>query len=114
MPGMPEKRTHDFMCHGTNGLFAAFNTVDGFVIAWIHCRLRAIEFKKFLFGTDTLIPDALDTHLGKKTHDHLSGPTRRTDPRQPRKISRRIYRRMILDEPESPSPNDGGPPASDV
>lgn len=63
MPGMPEKRTHDFMCHGNTGLFAAFNTVDGTVIASIHCRLRAIELKKFLFEIDTQMPDALDTHL---------------------------------------------------
>jgi len=25
MPGMPEKRTHDYVRHGTTSLFAAFN-----------------------------------------------------------------------------------------
>ena len=29
MPGMPEKRTHDYVRHGTTSLFAAFNTADG-------------------------------------------------------------------------------------
>ena len=29
MPGMPEKRTHDYLRHGTTSLFAAFNTADG-------------------------------------------------------------------------------------
>ena len=29
MPGMPEKRTHDYVRHGTTSLFAAFNTATG-------------------------------------------------------------------------------------
>ena len=29
MPGMPEKRTHDYWRHGTTSLFAAFNILDG-------------------------------------------------------------------------------------
>ncbi|GAA3616426.1 hypothetical protein GCM10022199_20930 [Marihabitans asiaticum] len=29
MPGMPEKRTPDYVRHGTTSLFAAFNTADG-------------------------------------------------------------------------------------
>ena len=33
MPGMPEKRTHDYVRHGTTSLFAAFNTADGTVIS---------------------------------------------------------------------------------
>ena len=32
MPGMPERRTHDYLRHGTTSLFAAFNTADGTVI----------------------------------------------------------------------------------
>ncbi|KJY28167.1 hypothetical protein VR45_33075 [Streptomyces sp. NRRL S-495] len=32
MPGMPERRTHDYLRHGTTGLFAAFNIADGTVI----------------------------------------------------------------------------------
>jgi len=63
MPGMPEKRTHDYMRHGTTSLFAAFNTADGTVISSIHRRHRAIEFKKFLTKIDTEVPDELDVHL---------------------------------------------------
>ena len=33
MPGMPERRTHDYVRHGTTSLFAAFNTADGTVIS---------------------------------------------------------------------------------
>ena len=63
MPGMPEKRTHDYVRHGTTSLFAAFNTADGTVISSIHRRHRAIEFKKFLTKIDTEVPDGLEVHL---------------------------------------------------
>jgi len=52
MPGMPEKRTHDYLRHGTTSLFAAFNTIDGTVISSLHRRHRAVEFKKFLAKID--------------------------------------------------------------
>ena len=57
MPGMPEKRTHDYVRHGVTSLFAAFNISDGTVISSIHRRHRAIEFKKFLTKIDTEVPD---------------------------------------------------------
>jgi transposase len=63
MPGMPERRTHDYVRHGVTSLFAAFNIADGTVISSIHRRHRAIEFKKFLAKIDTEIPDDLDVHL---------------------------------------------------
>jgi transcriptional regulator with XRE-family HTH domain len=63
MPGMPEKRTHDYVRHGTTSLFAALNTADGSVIASMHRRHRAIEFKKFLTKIDDQVPDHLDVHL---------------------------------------------------
>ena len=63
MPGMPEKRTHDYVRHGTTSLSAAFNTADGAVISSLHRRHRAVEFKKFLTKLDTQVPDHLDVHL---------------------------------------------------
>jgi transposase/transcriptional regulator with XRE-family HTH domain len=63
MPGMPEKRTHDYARHGTTSLFAAFNTADGCVISSLHRRHRTVEFKKFLAKIDTEVPDGLDIHL---------------------------------------------------
>jgi len=63
MPGMPEKRTHDYVRHGTTSLFAAFNTKDGSVISSLHRRHRAVEFKKFLAKIDAQVPDHLDVHL---------------------------------------------------
>jgi len=63
MPGMPERRTHDYVRHGTTSLFAAFNTADGSVISSLHRRHRTIEFKKFLTKIDAEVPDHLDVHL---------------------------------------------------
>ena len=63
MPGMPERRTHDYVRHGTTSLFAAFNIDDGTVISALHRRHRASEFTKFLATIDTEVPDHLDVHL---------------------------------------------------
>lgn len=45
MPGMPEKRTHDYFRHGMASLFAAMNVQDGTVISSTHRKHRAVEFK---------------------------------------------------------------------
>src|SRR5450432_1452386 len=63
MPGMCEKRTHDYLRHGTTSLFAAFNTADGTVISSTHGRHRTVEFKKFLTKIDSQVPAQLDVHL---------------------------------------------------
>jgi transposase len=63
MPGMPEKRTHDYVRHGTTTLFAAFNTADGTVISSLHRRHRTTEFKKFLAKIDAEVPAHLQVHL---------------------------------------------------
>ncbi|MFC9756207.1 IS630 family transposase [Streptomyces sp. NPDC056921] len=63
MPGMPERRTHDYYRHGITSLFAAFNIADGSVISELHRRHRAIEFKKFLVTIDKAVPVGLDIHL---------------------------------------------------
>ena len=63
MPGMPERRTHDYFRHGITSLFAAFNIADGTVISQLHRRHRALEFKQFLAAIDKAVPAALDVHL---------------------------------------------------
>jgi transposase len=63
MPGMPERRTHDYARHGVTDLFAAFNIADGTVITEIHRRHRAVEFTKFLVAIDKAVPAELDVHL---------------------------------------------------
>jgi transposase len=63
MPGMPERRSHDYARHGVTSLFAAFNIADGTVISALHRRHRAAEFKKFLVRIDKTVPADLDVHL---------------------------------------------------
>jgi transposase len=63
MPGMPERRTHDYIRHGITTLFAALDVTTGQVIGSIHRRHRATEFKKFLTKLDKQVPAELDVHL---------------------------------------------------
>jgi transposase len=63
MPGMPERRTHDYVRSGTTTLFAALDVTSGQVIGSLHRRHRAIEFKKFLTKIDAEVPAELDVHL---------------------------------------------------
>ena len=63
MPGMPERRTHDYVRNGVTTLFAALNTATGEVIGQIHRRHRAVEFKKFPVRIDKEVPVGLEVHL---------------------------------------------------
>jgi hypothetical protein len=63
MPGMPERRTHDYVRHGITTLFAALQAADGSVITSLHRRHRATEFKQFLAKIDKQVPAGLDVHL---------------------------------------------------
>jgi len=63
MPGMPERRTHDYFRHGVTSLFAAFNIADGTVISQLHRRHRAVEFRAFLTTIDKTVPSDLDVHV---------------------------------------------------
>jgi transposase len=63
MPGMPERRTHDYVRNGVTSLFAAFNIADGTVIGELHRRHRAVEFLRFLRKIDKAVPAGLDIHL---------------------------------------------------
>jgi transposase len=63
MPGMPERRTHDYLRNGITSLFAAINIADGTVISELHRQHRASEFRKFLTTLDSQVPAELDVHL---------------------------------------------------
>ena len=56
MPGTPERRSHNYVRHGTTDLFAAFNIADGTVISQLRRHHRAAEFKKFLARIDKNVP----------------------------------------------------------
>jgi transposase len=73
MPGMPERRTHDYVRNGITTLFAALDVASGQIIGSIHRRHRASEFKKFLAKIDKQVPPDLDIHLicdNYGTHKH--------------------------------------------
>ena len=63
MPGMPERRSHDYARHGVTSLYAAFDIADGAVISQIRRRHRAAEFKAFLAAIDKTVPEELDVHV---------------------------------------------------
>ena len=61
--GTPERRSHDYVRHGTTSLFAALDTLTGKVIGSLRRRHRASEFKRFLMQIDAAVPDDLAVHL---------------------------------------------------
>ncbi|MHB1657615.1 MAG: IS630 family transposase [Burkholderiales bacterium] len=62
-PGIPERRTHDDMRHGTTTLFAALDIATGEVIGELHRRHRSAEFLQFLRTIEANVPSQLDVHL---------------------------------------------------
>lgn len=70
-PGLPERRTHDCLRHGTTTLFAALDVATGKVTGQLHRRHRAAEFLKFLAHLDGSIPGNTEVHVvmdGYGTH----------------------------------------------
>ena len=100
MPGMPERRTHDYARHGTTSLFAAFNIADGTVISELHRRHRAAEYLKFLSAIDKAVPaGAGHTHRLRQPR-HPQDPGRQRVDRPPSPLPRPLHPdRIILDQP---------------
>ncbi len=62
-PGQIERRTHDYVRHGTTTLFAALVVKTGQVLAQCHRRHRSVEFREFLNHIDANVPPDLEVHL---------------------------------------------------
>jgi transposase len=62
-PGIPERRTHDYVRHGTTSLFAALDIATGKVIGQTHRRHRSTEFLKFLTTIEAAVPPKMEIHL---------------------------------------------------
>ena len=62
-PGQVERRTHDYLRHGTTDLFAALDVKAGRVIGACRPRHRSLEFRAFLDQIDANVPAELDVHL---------------------------------------------------
>ena len=63
MPGVTERRTHDYLRNGTTNLYAALNVASGKVIATMTPRHRAEEFRRFLNLIDKSVPADLHVHV---------------------------------------------------
>jgi transposase len=63
-PGQVERRTHDYVRHGTTSLFAALDVATGRVIGTCHRRHRQQEFLRFL----ELIDDSIPKEPGVEVH----------------------------------------------
>ncbi len=62
-PGLPERRTHDYVRGGTTNLYAALDVASGHVISDLTERHRAVEFRRFLNLINRSVPEDLDVHL---------------------------------------------------
>lgn len=61
--GVAERRSHDYLRHGTTSLFAALDIATGKVLGELHRHHRGVEFLKFLRTIDANVPAKLDVHL---------------------------------------------------
>lgn len=74
-PGQAERRTHDYMRHGTTSLFAALDVATGTVLGECHRRHRAIEFRKFLASLEEAVPSELEIHVILDNYSTHKTPT---------------------------------------
>jgi transposase len=63
LPGTPERRSFDYVRHGTVDLFAALNTATGKVIGKLSAQHRAVDFRDFLDEIDRQTESGLAVHV---------------------------------------------------
>jgi transposase len=63
VPGAPERRSFDYVRHGTVDLFAALNTATGKVIGKLSAQHRAVDFRDFLDEIDRQTDPVLAVHV---------------------------------------------------
>ena len=61
--GQPERRTHNYVRHGTLDLFAALNVATGKIISSTKPKHRTREFLNFLRQIEREVPAELDLHI---------------------------------------------------
>jgi transposase len=69
IPGVPERRSHDDVRHGTLDLFAALNTATGKVTGQLSAQHRAVDVRDFLDHIDRQTEPGLAIHV---TCDNLA------------------------------------------
>ncbi len=84
-PGQIERRTHDYVRHGTTSLFAALDIASGAVIGRCYPKHRSSEFRKFLDQIEANVPRDLDVHLVMDNYaTHKTKPVRDWLAKRPR------------------------------
>jgi transposase len=63
LPHQAERRTHNYIRHGTTSLFAALDVATGHVIGKCFRKHRAKEFLEFLRLVDESVPEHLEVHV---------------------------------------------------
>ena len=63
LQGTPERRTHDYVRHGTIALYAALKLTTGMVTHQLTARHRTVELKKFLDLIEKTVPANLKVHV---------------------------------------------------
>jgi DDE superfamily endonuclease len=63
IPGVPERRSFDYVQHGTVDLFAALNIATGKVIGKLSAQHPAVDFRDFLDQIDRQVDPALTVHV---------------------------------------------------
>ena len=63
LPGVAERRTHDYKRNGTTNLYAALDVASGNVIHSLTAPHRAAEFLRFLKLIDASVPAHLGVHV---------------------------------------------------
>lgn len=83
--GQPERRTHNYVRHGTLDLFAALNVATGKVIARCKPQHRAQDFVAFLREIESSVEPGLDIHVVlDNLSAHRAPPVQRWLLRHPR------------------------------
>ena len=108
-PHLPERRTHDYVRHGTTTLFAALEIATGKVTAALQAAAPPQEFLAFLKQVARAYPDPASLHLvmdNYAAHKHpRSGPGWPSNPRIHVHFTPTHASWMNLVESGSPSPN---------
>jgi transposase len=83
--GQPERRTHNYLRHGTLDLFAALNVATGEVIARCTPQHRAQDFVAFLRAIESTVEPTFDIHVVlDNLSAHRAPPVQRWLLRHPR------------------------------
>ena len=89
-PGQAERRTHDYVRHGTTSLFAALDAATGKVVGKCHRRHRHQEFLSFMQWVDEHVPRT----RGMEVHLILDNDATHKTPRVRRWFAKRPYYRL--------------------